>query len=98
MELRTMSVDPFSRLRLGIKRLMQALHLAAGMVEFCHDCGKRQPLVWWARDDLWEQVSGGKGVLCPRCFSEQAYSVGLFLYWIPVTEDERRAMTEEHDD
>src|SRR3990167_11232000 len=59
------------------------------MVEYCHDCGKRQPLVWWADDDLWERVmgtpggAGQGGVVCPPCFWNRALDKGIFLHYSP---------------
>ena len=83
-------VDPLSRIRLAAKRTIQFLHLASWMAEYCHDCGKRQPLVWWADDDLWERVMGtGKGgIACPSCFWTRALDKGMFLHWVPLTEED----------
>lgn len=71
---------------LWAKRLLQRLHLAAGLIEFCHDCGVRQPLVWWADDALYREVCGGKGVLCPECFNERAHQLRILLMWTPAIE------------
>ena len=39
------------------------------LVEFCHLCGVRQPVVWHAPTALWVEVAGSEsGVLCPTCF------------------------------
>jgi hypothetical protein len=73
-------------IRAAIKRFL-ARHML--VIEFCHDCGVRQPLVWTAPDDLWADVSGegdGGGVLCPRCFTNRADALGYFLRWVPQVE------------
>lgn len=74
------------KIRLWLKLLMCHLHLAAGMVEFCKKCGVRQPLVWHAADEIWEEVSGQYGVLCPSCFDERADKQGILLVWKPTVE------------
>lgn len=54
--------------------------------EFCHDCGRRQPVYWAAGDDLWAAVTGrtdGGGVLCPDCFDRRALAQGRLLVWVP---------------
>lgn len=55
--------------------------------EFCHDCGRRQPIVWWADDELWKFVTGRYdegGVLCPVCFDRRATRLGILLHWTPA--------------
>jgi len=47
----------------------------------CEACGERYPEVWWAKDDLWEQVSEGYDLLCPRCFDIFAEMKGIYLHW-----------------
>ena len=63
------------------------------IIEFCHDCGVRQPIVWTASDPLWFEVTkkaskrtDGGGVLCPSCFSKRATAAGLMLRWVPLVE------------
>jgi hypothetical protein len=63
------------------------------IIEFCHDCGVRQPLTWLASDELWKEVTGyreGEGVYCPRCFQRRARQCGIFLRWVPMVEFRRR--------
>lgn len=72
------------KLMLWAKSLLQRLHLASWLVEFCHDCGVRQPLVWWADDALYREICGGKGVLCPECFNKRAHRLGILLRWMPT--------------
>lgn len=83
-----------ARLRLYAKRLLQRLHLAAGLIEFCHTCGVRQPLVWHAADNLWVEVSD-KGVLCPKCFDKRADRLGILLMWTPAIEMRNGVMAAE---
>lgn len=56
--------------------------------EFCHDCGRRQPLVWWAPAQLWAEVGGG-GITCPKCFDRRARAKGILLMWEPRIECRR---------
>ena len=72
------------RLRVAIKTWL-ARHTL--ITEFCHDCGRTQPLVWHAPDDLWADVMGrtdGGGVVCPECFDKRADGLGLLLRWTPA--------------
>ena len=59
------------------------------VIEFCKDCGARQPIVWHATDDLWDRISGDKNVLCPNCFDKRADQKGILLMWTPKAEYER---------
>src|SRR5688572_28337786 len=76
----------FYWLRLGIKKI--ALRWG-GLIEYCHDCGLRQPLVWWADNELWSELMDEKlsndmaGVVCPKCFDRRAWNKGIMLRWIP---------------
>lgn len=82
----------YSKLRLLGKWLICKLHLAGmvNLVEYCDDCGVRQPLVWYSADQVWREVTGEVGgVLCPRCFNDRAGRKGLLLYWSPVIEHRR---------
>ena len=78
----------FWSLRLSVKWLVKVLHLAGlvSLVEYCDDCGVKQPLVWYAADDLWFAVTGDVGgVLCPRCFSRRARREGVgLIVWTPT--------------
>ncbi len=82
------------RLLARLKGLLCHLPLGLGIIEFCHECGIRQPVVWTARDELWREVVGGPyGVLCPGCFDKAAVAKGLFLRWKPIVEGDRRVPT-----
>ena len=66
------------------------------IIEYCHDCGIEQPVVWTADDDLWMLVNGSPyGVLCPRCFGIRAEKMGLFLRWKPTVESAAGGGTEQ---
>lgn len=64
------------------------------IIEYCHDCGVRQPLVWWSDNDLWHEVTGEPyisgdnmaGVLCPKCFDVRCQKLGILLRWMPTVE------------
>ena len=57
------------------------------IVEFCKDCGVKQPLVWTAADALWVEVWGNEGgVLCPSCFTDRCERASIFVRWVPVVE------------
>ena len=79
----------FRQIRIAFKR--HAAKYFVPVIEFCDDCGVRQPLTWTADDALWERVSGKKegGVLCPKCFDRRASEMGLFIRWIPRVEHEK---------
>lgn len=55
--------------------------------EVCQQCGRRNGHdlgdTWWhAHGDLWDRVVGGyAGVLCPRCFTRKASSLGIKVAW-----------------
>lgn len=70
------------RARVLAKRMLARFTL---VIEFCHDCGVRQPLVWRAADDLWLEVMGDPGgVVCPVCFTRRADALGISLDWRPA--------------
>lgn len=69
------------RLRVLLKTLL-AKHFL--IIEFCKECGRTQPLVWHAEDDVWELISGGMGILCPECFDKRAWKAGYALMWRPT--------------
>ena len=64
------------------------------IIEFCHNCGRKQPLVWWCPDNkLWCEITGEKeidgecaGVLCPKCFDKIASQKGISIEWIAKEE------------
>ena len=51
------------------------------LVEFCHQCGQRQPIVWHAPDGIWLSHNNNHEILCPQCLSENALQEGVILYW-----------------
>lgn len=56
------------------------------IIEFCHTCGREQPVIWHADDPLWIEVTGrtdGGGILCVECFDELAMSKGIVICWKP---------------
>jgi len=64
------------------------------LIEYCEDCGSKQPLVWWSGNALWERLTNhatpngdnAAGILCPRCFDRRATDAGLLLRWRPEIE------------
>lgn len=46
------------------------------IIEFCHRCGRRMPVVWWCgSNELWSEITGeteGGGCYCPTCFDFMA--------------------------
>lgn len=77
-------------LRLRVKNLICRLGFTSNFIEYCTDCGIRQPLVWWSRNkELWIAVNGTEiGALCPECFDRRATKAGYFLRWYPEDESE----------
>lgn len=72
------------RLLARIKRMLAKVVM---VIEFCHECGIQQPIVWTADDVLWAEIMGGPaGVLCPSCFSRKCEQRGMFLRWRPTVE------------
>jgi hypothetical protein len=62
------------------------------IIECCHRCGIRQPLVWWCVDDaIWREVTGneGNGVYCPKCFDRMADKKGIMIRWLATVEARR---------
>jgi hypothetical protein len=87
----------FSWIRLRAKMFWCYSGFGGCLIEFCHDCGVRQPVVWWADNSLWAKVTDEKvydslgnmaGVLCPTCFDHRATAKGLFLRWTPRVDGE----------
>lgn len=73
------------RLRARFKALLSRWMLVH---EFCHECGRRQRLVWTANDRLWAQHADGQHPLCPECFDRLAMMCGVYLRWEPKVECE----------
>lgn len=74
----------FRGVRVAVKRFAARHWL---IIEYCKDCGVKQPVVWTADDELWNLVWGNDGgVLCPRCFDSRCRRLGLFLLWMPTVE------------
>jgi hypothetical protein len=82
------------RVRIALKTLA-ARHRT--VIEFCDDCGVRQPVVWSADNALWAKVigktwdgssEGPGGVLCPRCFDSRARRLGLGVRFTAAVEYE----------
>lgn len=78
-----------SKLLVAIKSLLARF---TTIIEFCHDCGVKQPLVWHADNELWALVTDQPvdndmgGVLCPKCFDRRTRALGVHLYWVPNVE------------
>lgn len=74
----------YGRVRAAFKKALACVY---PIIEFCHDCGITQPVVWHAHDWLWERVTGSPyGVLCPACFDRRAFRLGFLLKWKPRVE------------
>ncbi len=72
------------RLKLLWKWGLIGLGFGDSLIEFCHDCGQRQPLVWWASELDWKTYGRtDSGILCPRCFDKRATKQGVLLRWTP---------------
>lgn len=54
------------------------------IIEFCHTCGVKQPLVWWCKsNELWKEITGNdNGIYCPKCFDVLANKKGIAIRWI----------------
>lgn len=75
----------FYYLRVKTKRWF-ARHML--IIEFCKKCGRKQPLVWTAADELWLAIHGSEGgIYCPECFTTLCEARGWFVRWIPVIEE-----------
>lgn len=95
----------FHKLRLGVKRLIVWAGLGPCLIEFCDDCGIKQPLVWRADNALWAEIigkpwDGGRegpgGVLCPTCFDRRAERLGILLNWTAVVEHRHVGIAASH--
>lgn len=70
-----------------LARAKRFLARHTALIEFCHDCGVEQPVVWTAPDRLWKLVMGGpSGVVCPACFDSRCRALGVSLRWRPDVE------------
>jgi hypothetical protein len=49
--------------------------------ETCQQCNAAYREVWWAPDDVWNEVSGDYNLLCPGCFDQLAREKGIYLHW-----------------
>lgn len=79
--------------RLMYKNLLCAIGFGPLMVEFCHRCGAVQPLDWYAHNELWARVQGGRPitlfrVLCPKCFERLARERNILIRWAPFDQEE----------
>lgn len=74
------------KLRLWTKLAIIRIGLGPCLIEFCRRCGRKQPLVWRAEDDLWRLLNDGKdgGVFCPECLDARANAMGIALIWTPT--------------
>jgi len=74
---------PYCLARRAIKRLVIWMGLGPLLIEYCQDCGQKQPLTWHTQDKLWRDItSQSEGVLCPRCFDRQAMErLGIRIHW-----------------
>lgn len=53
-----------------------------GLLEYCHICGRAQPLTWHVSDELWHAVIDDSPlVLCPECFDSFARERGYLICW-----------------
>lgn len=48
----------------------------------CADCGQDNPFVWWTDNVFWNVVcrtpaSGPEPTLCPSCFVQRVFAIGL---------------------
>ena len=76
---------PLWKLRLLLKLLIIRIGFGPWLIEFCYDCGRKQPVCWWSSNELWLQLNDGKhgGAFCPECFDKRAEKSGLLLRWKP---------------
>jgi hypothetical protein len=66
-----------------IKTILRKITLLS---QFCDSCGETNSPVWWASDELWEEVTGitdGSGKYCMRCFHKHALAKNISLLWKP---------------
>jgi hypothetical protein len=51
--------------------------------EYCHRCGDQVRVVWWADQQLWDEVmgTGEAGVRCVECFIRECLEHGIATQW-----------------
>jgi hypothetical protein len=82
----------FNWIRLRAKWFWCHCGFGSSLIEFCHDCGAKQPIIWWAGASLWYDIVDDEAkVLCPICFDKRAVAKGYFIQWWP---DARKRRTE----
>ena len=73
-----------------VARIKSLLARVTCVIEFCHDCGKRQPVVWTADDAVWAEFARPDNQpLCPDCFDKRADRAGVLLRWVPQVDYRR---------
>jgi hypothetical protein len=79
------------KLRLLLKNIMCRIGIGDWLIEYCDECGRRQPLVWWCdSQEVYFKVTGDRlGSPCPECFNRIAHERGFFLRWYAVDESAR---------
>lgn len=90
--MRTHQAKP--RLLARLKSALCRLGLAdlLGLSEYCERCGKCVRDYWWASPGLWHEVMAEYGqVRCLRCFSQECYSRGIIVRWVPLVAHRRDA-------
>jgi|ERR1700674_2421739 len=86
---------PWWMLRRWLKWFTWRIHLGSFCTEMCQRCGRCQPLVWWADDEIWQIVSGVTGpsrggAYCPECFDCLfKRKTGILLSWAPEIHEAR---------
>ena len=68
-----------------LKDILMLLRVGDCLIEYCNDCGVRQPISWWCADEaLWLTINGSSsGALCPQCFDKRAARLGIYIRWHP---------------
>lgn len=58
------------------------------VAQFCHRCGRRDNICWWAPPALWGEVmqAGEGGIRCIPCFHRECDERGIMLRWVPRVE------------
>lgn len=76
--------DALGVLEAALPSMLDSIRDAAGEIERlrCDACGEDYLLVWYAPNDLWNQINGGPtGKKCPLCFERACEEAGLLLVW-----------------
>lgn len=63
--------------------------------EICNKCGRpvnrATPTWWWADDALWmEVVDDPHAVWCAPCFTDQAWALGVYIFWQPAVDSRKK--------